>query len=61
MTTEFRWFAHYEPDVAHSVDVPDGTVHQMLLDSAARFPDQTALRMVLRYLPLGLRVQARLS
>ena len=44
MTTEFRWFAHYEPDVAHSVDVPDGTVHQMLLDSAARFPDQTALR-----------------
>lgn len=61
MSPDFRWFAHYEPDVAHSVDVPDSTVQQVLLDAAARFPDHTALRMVLRYLPLGLRVQARLS
>ncbi len=61
MTADFRWFAHYEPDVAHSVDVPDATVQQLLLDAAARFPDHTALRMVLRYLPLGLRVQAKLS
>ena len=61
MTPDFRWFAHYEPDVVHSVDVPDGTVQQLLLDSAARFPDHSALRMVLRYLPLGLKVQARLS
>jgi long-chain acyl-CoA synthetase len=61
MTPDFRWFAHYEPDVAHGVDVPNSTVQQVLLDAAARFPDHTALRMVLRYLPLGLRVQARLS
>ncbi|HSN75652.1 MAG TPA: long-chain fatty acid--CoA ligase, partial [Anaerolineae bacterium] len=61
MTPDFRWFAHYEPDVAHDVAVPNSTVQQVLLDSAARFPDHTALRMVLRYLPLGLRVQARLS
>ena len=61
MTTEFRWFAHYEPGVAHSVDVPDTTVHQLLVNSAARFPDRTAVRMVLRYLPLGLKVEARLS
>ncbi len=32
MTPDFRWFAHYEPDVVHSVDVPDGTVQQLLLD-----------------------------
>jgi long-chain acyl-CoA synthetase len=61
MTTDFRWYAHYEPGVAHSVTVPDSTVQQLLLDSAARFPGHTALRMVLRYLPLGLRVQAELS
>ncbi|HRI57416.1 MAG TPA: long-chain fatty acid--CoA ligase [Anaerolineae bacterium] len=61
MFPDFRWFAHYEPDVAHSVDIPDSTVQQVLLDAAARFPNHTALRMVLRYLPLGLKVQARLS
>ena len=61
MTMEFRWLAHYEPGVAHSVDVPDTTVHQLLADSTARFPDRTAVRMVLRYLPLGLKVEATLS
>ncbi|MBE2234613.1 MAG: long-chain fatty acid--CoA ligase [Anaerolinea sp.] len=61
MFPDFRWFAHYEPDVAHSVDIPNSTVQQVLLDAAARFPNHTALRMVLRYLPLGLKVQARLS
>ncbi len=61
MFPDFRWFAHYEPDVAHSVDIPDSTVQQVLLDAAARFPNHTALRMVLRYLPFGLKVQARLS
>ena len=61
MTMDFRWFAHYEPGVAHSVAVPDTTVHQLLVDSTARFPNHTAVRMVLRYLPLGLKVQATLS
>ena len=61
MTSEYRWLAHYEPGVVHSVDVPDTTVHQLLLDSTARFPDRTAVRMVLRYLPLGLKVEAKLS
>ena len=32
MTMEFRWLAHYEPGVAHSVDVPDTTVHQLLAE-----------------------------
>ena len=61
MTQDFRWLAHYEPGVAHSVDVPDSTVQQLLLDSTAKYPDRIAVRMVLRYLPLGLRVQAVLS
>ena len=61
MTQNFPWLAHYEPGVAHEVAVPDGAVHQLLTNSAAKYPDQIAVRMVLRYLPLGLRVQARLS
>lgn len=61
MTMDFCWLAHYEPGVVHSVDVPDSTIHQLLLDSAAKFPDRTSVRMVLRYLPFGLKVQAKLS
>ena len=61
MAEDFPWLAHYEKGVAHTVSIPDITVQQLLLDATARFPNQTAVRMVLRYLPLGLRVQARLS
>ncbi len=61
MPENYRWLAHYDEGVAPTVDVPATTVQQMLLDAAARYPDQTAVRMVLRYLPLGLRVQARLT
>jgi long-chain acyl-CoA synthetase len=61
MTQTRPWLAHYEPDVTPEITVPDHTVQQFLVNAAARFPEQTAVRMVLRYLPLGLRVQARLS
>ena len=61
MTQTYPWLAHYEPDVTPEVTVPEHTVQQFLVNAAARFPQQTAVRMVLRYLPLGLRVQARLS
>jgi len=61
MATDFCWFPHYEQGVLHNVAVPESTVQQLLLDSAAKFPDHTAVRMVLRYLPLGLKVQATLS
>jgi long-chain acyl-CoA synthetase len=61
MTTDYCWLAHYEPGVAHRVTIPDITVHQVLVNAAAKFPERIAVRMVLRYLPLGLKVQARLS
>ena len=61
MTNEFPWLAHYEPEVVHEVAIPDSTVHQLLVDAAAKVPNRTAVRMVLRYLPLGLRVQAKLT
>ena len=61
MPSDFRWRQHYEPGVPTTIDVPAQTVQQLLIDAAARIPDHTAVRMVLRYLPLGLKVQARLS
>ena len=60
MTHEFPWLKHYEPEVPAVVTVPDLTVPALLAGAAARYPTQTAVRMVLRYLPLGLRVQALL-
>ncbi|MFO7632394.1 MAG: long-chain fatty acid--CoA ligase [Caldilinea sp.] len=61
MTSDFRWLQQYEPGVPATVSVPHLTIQQVLRNSAARYPQHTAVRMVLRYLPLGLKVQARLS
>ena len=33
----------------------------MLLDAAAKYPDKIAVRMVLKYLPFGLAVQAKMT
>jgi long-chain acyl-CoA synthetase len=61
MTIDYRWLAHYEDDVAHRVEVPAGSIPQLLTNAAAQFPQHTAVRMPLRYLPLGLRIEATLS
>jgi len=61
MTETFPWLAHYEPNVPATVDVPDLTVPHLLADAAARYPAHVAVRMVLRYLPLGIKVQASLT
>jgi long-chain acyl-CoA synthetase len=61
MTIDYRWRAHYEHDVAPTVEVPDQTLPQLLAEAAARFPGHIAVRLVLRYLPLGIRIQAKLT
>ncbi|MBE2239704.1 MAG: long-chain fatty acid--CoA ligase [Caldilineaceae bacterium] len=61
MTSDLRWLQQYEPGVPATIAVPEHTIQQLLIDAAARYPTHTAVRMVLRYLPLGLKVQARLS
>lgn len=47
---EKPWLAFYEKDVPYSIDYPKIPLHQTLEDSARRYPDQTALKLVLRYL-----------
>lgn len=61
MTIDYRWRVHYEKDVAYTVDVPGSPIPSLLANAARQFPKHTAVRMVLRYLPFGLRVQAALS
>lgn len=61
MTIDYRWRAHYEPGVAHTVEVPDKSLPQLLAETAAAYPSHVAVRLVLRYLPFGLRIQAKLT
>ena len=55
------WFAHYEPGVPTSITIPEIPLQQLLTDSARRFPDQIAVRLLLKYLPLKIRVQSTLT
>ncbi|MCB0064251.1 MAG: AMP-binding protein, partial [Caldilineaceae bacterium] len=59
--SEKPWFAHYEPKVPQHVDVPAIPLHQLLRNSAQVYPQNVAIRMVLKYLPLGLVIQSVLS
>ncbi|MCB9138646.1 MAG: long-chain fatty acid--CoA ligase [Caldilineaceae bacterium] len=61
MYSEHPWTAHYEEGVPTSIDIPAIPLHQVLHDSAAKYPNNIAVRMVLKYLPLGLVIQARMT
>ena len=60
MSATKPWFAHYEKGVPQDVEIPNVPVQQLLSDAAAKYPNKTAVRMVLKYLPLGIAVQAKL-
>jgi long-chain acyl-CoA synthetase len=52
---EKPWQAFYEPTVPRTITYPHIPLHQMLEDSARKYPDQLAIKLVLRYLgPLTL-------
>ncbi len=46
------WLANYEPAVPPTLSYPLIPVQQILADAVARFPDNPALKMVLRYVGL---------
>lgn len=49
------WLARYEPEVPHTLTYPDIPLHRFLEDSARRYPDNIATKVVLKYL-LGGRI-----
>jgi long-chain acyl-CoA synthetase len=61
MSTEKPWLRFYEEEVPAIVDIPDIPLHQVLVDAATRVPDNTAVHMVLKYLPFGWKIQSQLT
>ena len=59
MTTTPPWFAQYEPGVPLTVDIPEIPVYRLLDDAAAATPNRVALRMVLKYLSMGLVIESK--
>src|SRR5262245_5853228 len=55
------WLAHYEQGVPATVTVPDLPLVELLRGAARMYAGQTALRIVLKYLPTGLAIQSRMS
>ena len=55
------WHEHYETGVPRTVDIPDIPVYEILRRSARLYPQQIALRLILRYLPLGIRVGSTMT
>ncbi len=46
---EKPWLAHYEAGVPAHIDYPAISLHQVLEDSAGKYPDGLAIKLVLRY------------
>ncbi len=55
------WFAYYEEGVPTHIDYPDIPLYDMLDQSAEEYPDNTAVEMVLRYLPLGIKIASKMT
>jgi long-chain acyl-CoA synthetase len=55
------WFEHYERGVPTSLTITQTPLQQVLIDSAQKYPNNIALRFLLKYLPLGLKIQSTLT
>ena len=59
--TEMKWLEHYEEGVPTLIDIPEMPLHQIVSNAAREAPDRTAMRMILKYLGLGLVIQSRFT
>ncbi len=55
------WHASYAAGIPTEVDVPNRLLGRELEDTANRYPGNTALHLVLKYLPLGLTIQSKMT
>ncbi len=55
------WLANYEPDVPAEIVYDGQLLHDTLDASAQKHPNQIAVRMLLKYLPLGLAIQSKMT
>ena len=61
MSASRPWTAHYEEGVPVEIEIPDVPLYQLVTDSAQQFPNNIAVRFVLKYLPLGLVIQSKMT
>ncbi len=61
MSATRPWTAHYEEGVPVEVEIPDMPLYQLVTDSAKSFPNNIAVRFVLKYLPMGLVIQSKMT
>ena len=55
------WTAHYEEGVPATITIPETPLSQLLTDAAQQYPQQTAVHLLLKYLPLGLAIRAKMT
>ncbi len=61
MSIEPIWIKSYEEGVPVSVETVQHLLGDELTATADRFPGHTALHLILRYLPLGMAIQSKLT
>jgi long-chain acyl-CoA synthetase len=61
MSATRPWIAHYEESVPVEVEIPDMPLYQLVTDSAKNFPNNIAVRFVVKYLRMGLVIQSKLT
>ena len=55
------WMKNYEKGVPEKVTYQNQLIHQTLDAAAAKYPDKVAVRMLLKYLPLGIAIQSKMT
>ena len=55
------WYAFYEEGVPYTIDVPSIPLYTFVDDAARDFPNKVGIKMVLKYLPLGLSIHASMT
>ena len=58
---EKPWLQFYDEGVPSSIDYPEVDRWTLLSDAFKNYPDQIAVRMILKYLPAGFKLGAKLS
>jgi len=55
------WVKNYEKGVSETINYQGQLIHETLKAAAAKYPGKVALRMILKYLPLGIAIQSKMT
>lgn len=55
------WLKNYEPGVPHEIQYNGELLHGLLDTAAEKYPNNVAVRFLLKYLPLGIAIQSRMT